>query len=190
MKGDSWRHGGIFDDEDVKIRLEFMHAVDKSLDQITVTELCEKTGIARQVFYKYFDSKYSLHWWWPTFIHRFYLNEVGRTIDIETGYFHHIRLLSMEKEFFQIATQYTLASSCLRSPMPQYRKMALLETLQDYRLIDVDDELLFCLEAWVKIETETLTEWYRQGTTPEPHEAVERILSIFPPRLYDVLSIE
>ncbi len=70
------------------------------------------------MFYRYFDSKYSLHWWWPMHVHKFYLIEVGRTMDWETGYFHHLKLLSLESEFFKVATQYTLnfqasAVSCL-----------------------------------------------------------------------------
>ena len=82
-----WEPKGILDDEDVRMRLRIMHAVDKSLDQIKVTDLCEKIGISRQMFYRYFDSKYSLHWWWPMHVHKFYLIEVGRTMDWETGYF-------------------------------------------------------------------------------------------------------
>lgn len=38
-----WEPKGILDDEDVRMRLRIMHAVDKSLDQIKVTDLCEKS---------------------------------------------------------------------------------------------------------------------------------------------------
>ncbi|WP_139652700.1 TetR/AcrR family transcriptional regulator [Raoultibacter phocaeensis] len=190
MKNDAWEPQGLFDSEDVQIKLRIMHAVDGSLDQITVADLCEKTGISRQTFYRNFDSKYSLHWWWPTHIHKFYLVEVGRTIDWETGYFHHIRLLSLEKDFFEVATQYTLNFPTERSIMPHYRKCALIETLRDYRDIEIDDDLMFCVNTWVKTETEILTEWYRLGTTPSPREAAAKIAGVIPKRLYDALSME
>lgn len=190
MKNDAWEPQGLFDNEDVQIKLRIMHAVDGSLDQITVADLCEKTGISRQTFYRNFDSKYSLHWWWPTHIHKFYLVEVGRTIDWETGYFHHIRLLSLEKDFFEVATQYTLSSPTERSIMPHYRKCALMETLRDYRSIEIDDDLMFCIDTWVKTETEILTEWYRLATTPPPKEAAAKLISVMPRRLYDALSME
>ena len=141
----------FLDDPDVQEKLRIMHAVDRSLDQITVTELCARAGISRQAFYRHFADKYSLHWWWPTFVHRFYLVEVGRTIDCETGYVNHIRLLSREKDFFRIATQYTLNISTERTVMPHFRKCALLETLQDYRQVEINDELMFCLDSWVKL---------------------------------------
>ncbi|MEG0376548.1 MAG: TetR/AcrR family transcriptional regulator, partial [Raoultibacter sp.] len=179
-----------FDNEDVQMKLRIMHSVEQSLDQIKVSDLCEKAGISRQTFYRHFDSKYSLHWWWPTHIHKFYLIEVGRTIDWETGYFHHIRLLSLEKEFFKTATQYTLNSPSERSIMPHYRRCALYETLEDYRHIEINDELDFCLDSWVKTETEILTEWYRLGTTPPPKEAAEKLARVVPKMLYDALSME
>lgn len=189
MRIDSWEPAGLFDDEDVQMKLRIMHAVDRSLDRIKVSELCERAGISRQTFYRHFDSKYSLHWWWPVHVHKFYLVEVGRTIDWETGYFHHIRLLSLERDFFQIATQYTLNLPCERSIMPHYRKCAILETLQDYRHADIDDDLAFCIDAWVKTETEILTEWYRLGTTPEPAEAAAKLLCVIPRPLFEALSL-
>lgn len=189
MNHDAWEPRGLFDSEDVQIKLRIMHAVDRSLDQVTVADLCEKTGISRQTFYRNFDSKYSLHWWWPTHIHKFYLIEVGRTIDWETGYFHHIRLLSLEKDFFEVATQYTLNSPIERSIMPHYRKCALMETLRDYRGIEIDDDLMFCVDTWVKTETEILTEWYRLGAAPPPGEAAAKLVSVMPRTLYEALSM-
>ncbi|WP_244596934.1 TetR/AcrR family transcriptional regulator [Paraeggerthella hongkongensis] len=190
MKVDSWEPKGLFDDEDVQMKLRIMHAVDRSLDQIKVTDLCERAGISRQMFYRHFDSKYSLHWWWPTHVHKFYLVEIGRTIDWETGYFHHLTLLSLESDFFKVATQYTLNCSSERSIMPHYRKCALLETLQDYRHIEISDELMFCLDRWVKTETEILTEWYRMGTMPLPQEAAEKLALAAPRMLYDALLMD
>ena len=108
----------IFGEEGVQLKLKIMHAVDRSLDQITVSRVCERAGVSRQTFYRNFDSKYSLHWWWPMHVHRFYLAEVGRTIDWETGYYHHVQLLSMEKDYFKVATQYTVNFPCVNSIMP------------------------------------------------------------------------
>lgn len=190
MKNELWGPNNLFDDPDVQMKLHIMHAVDRSLDQITITELCARAGISRQTFYRHFDSKYDLHWWWPTYAHRFYLVEVGRTIDWETGYFHHIRLLSLEKDFFKVATQYTLDIPTDRTIMPHFRKCALIETLQDYRRIGVDDELAFCVDSWVHLETDILTKWYRLGTTPPPKEAAAKLVSIMPPLLYEAFKVE
>lgn len=189
MKREPWDPDSFLNDADAQAKLRIMHAVDRSLDQITVTQICTRAGMSRQAFYRHFPDKYSLHWWWPTFVHRFYLVEVGRTIDWETGYLHHIRLLSLEKDFFRVATQYTLNISTERTVMPHFRKCALLETLQDYQHVAVDESLMFCIDSWVKTETEILTEWYRLGNVPDPQTASRRLASIMPRRLYDILSV-
>ena len=183
-----WTMADIFADKDVQIKLSIMHAVDKSLDRITVSEICKKANISRQTFYRNFDSKYSLHWWWPTYVHRFYLAEVGRTLDWETGYSHHIELLLMERDFFRVATQYTATISSLDSIMPHFRELTLLETLKDYQGVEIDNDLLFCIESWVKMETEVLTEWFRLDSTPSPQEGARRLVSIMPPALFEAVN--
>jgi len=190
LSTEAWEQAVIFDDPEVRARRHIMHAVDKSLDQITITELCNKAGVSRQTFYRLFNSKYDLHWWWPMHVHRFYLAEVGRTIDWETGYYHQVRLLSVEKDFFKIATQYTLNISTERTIMPHFREVTLVETLQDYRHVTVDDELMFVIENWIKMETEILTKWYRLGTTPPPREAATKLVNLMPRMLYDAFKLD
>ena len=48
---------------------------------------------------------------------------------------------------------------------------------------------MFCIDSWVKTETEILTEWYRLGNVPDPQTASRRLASIMPRRLYDILSV-
>ena len=84
----------IFNSPDLSIKMKILHAVNKSLDQITVAEICRNAGISRQTFYRHFESKYDIPWWYSIFCRQFYLNEIGRTIDWKTGYYHHLRLIA------------------------------------------------------------------------------------------------
>lgn len=90
----------VFNTPDICTKMKIMHAVDKSLDRVTISEICEKAGISRQTFYRHFKSKYDIPWWFSIFCRQFYLNEIGRTIDWHTGYYHHIRLIATERDFF------------------------------------------------------------------------------------------
>ena len=180
----------VFGEEGVGLKLRIMHAVDRSLDELTVARICERAGVSRQVFYRNFDSKYSLHWWWPMHVHRFYLAEVGRSLDWLTGYERHIELLSMEKDFFRIATGYTATMPCVNSVMPGFRRLVLMETLRDYRGMEIDQEMRFIIDNWVKTETEVLTDWYRNGSTPAPAEAARLLVELIPPRLHDAMRVE
>ena len=75
----------IFNSPELSTKMKILHAVDKSLDQITVAEICRNAGISRQTFYRHFESKYDIPWWYSIFCRQFYLNEIGRTIDWRTG---------------------------------------------------------------------------------------------------------
>lgn len=70
----------IFDTPDLKTKMSILHAVDQSLDRMTISEICEKANISRQTFYRHFRSKYDIPWWFCIFCRQFYLNEIGRTI--------------------------------------------------------------------------------------------------------------
>ena len=55
--------------------------------------------------------------------------------------------------------------------------------------IEIDEDLMFCIDSWVKTETEIFTEWYRLGTAPDPEKAAHWLVSIIPPRLYEALKM-
>lgn len=50
----------IFTSPDLSTKMRILHAVNKSLDQITVSEICRNAGISRQTFYRHFESKYDI----------------------------------------------------------------------------------------------------------------------------------
>lgn len=66
----------IFTSPDLSTKMRILHAVNKSLDQITVGEICHNAGISRQTFYRHFESKYDIPWWYSIFCRQFYLNEI------------------------------------------------------------------------------------------------------------------
>lgn len=104
----------IFNSPDLSIKMKILHAVNKSLDQITVAEICRNAGISRQTFYRHFESKYDIPWWYSIFCRQFYLNEIGRTIDWKTGYYHHLRLIAQERDS-------SVSPSSIRSTRPSGR---------------------------------------------------------------------
>lgn len=112
----------IFNSPDLSIKMKILHAVNKSLDQITVAEICRNAGISRQTFYRHFESKYDIPWWHSIFCRQFYLNEIGRTIDWKTGYYHHLRLIAQERDFFRESIQYSINTPFGQTIMPENRK--------------------------------------------------------------------
>lgn len=122
-------HGqDIFGSPELRTKMKILHAVDKSLDRITIAEICENAGISRQTFYRHFQSKYDIPWWHSIFCRQFYLNEIGRTIDWKTGYYHHLRLIAQERDFYRKSIQYSINTPFGQTVMPENRKTVLLET--------------------------------------------------------------
>ena len=113
----------VFNTPDIRTKMKIMHAVDKSLDRVTISEICEKAGISRQTFYRHFKSKYDIPWWFSIFCRQFYLNEIGRTIDWRTGYYHHIRLIATERDF---SANQSSTASARHLASPSCRKIAKL----------------------------------------------------------------
>jgi len=175
---------------DVEMRLTIMHAVDQPLDTISVKRICGNAGISRDTFYRYFESKFDIPLWHGQYVQQFYLNEIGRTIDWHTGYFHDFRMLAEEGEFYARAMPMVTSNIDGLPLMFDHRRKVILETLCDYRHCKVDEGLSFCLDAFVQIETELVAKWLVAGCKdPNPEVFAERMLSIVPPRLYTAMEL-
>lgn len=190
MLPDLARGNDFFDSPELRTKMKILHAVDKSLDHITISEICENAGISRQTFYRHFESKYDIPWWHAIFCRQFYLNEIGRTVDWKTGYYHHLRLISQERDFYCKSIQYSINTPFGQTVMPENRKTVLLETLETYRQVPIDHNMLFMVEVFSKLECEVLNDWFRSSEPTNLVQWTDDLLSIVPDRLYRALKIE
>lgn len=182
--------GGIFDSPDVKTKMKILHAVDRSLDRITISEICKNAGISRQTFYRHFKSKYDIPSWHTIFCRQFYLNEIGRSINWETGYYHHLRLITEERDFYRKSIQYTINEPFGQTIIPESRKNVIFETLARYRKIPINHNMRFIVETFSKLECEVLNNWMRSGRETNLAQWTDDLLSIVPDRLYRAMQID
>lgn len=184
-------HGNdIFESPDIRTKMKILHGVNKSLDQITISEICANAGVSRQTFYRHFESKYDIPWWHFIFCRQFYLNEIGRTIDWETGYYHHLRLIDQERDFYRKSIQYSINTPFGQTVMPENRKTVLLETLERYRRVSVDHNMMFLVEIFSKLECEVLNDWFRSDQPTNLAQWTDDLVSLVPDRLFRALQIE
>ncbi len=170
--------------------MKILHGVNKSLDQITISEICANAGVSRQTFYRHFESKYDIPWWHSIFCRQFYLNEIGRTIDWETGYYHHLRLIDQERDFYRKSIQYSINTPFGQTVMPENRKTVLLETLERCRRVSVDHNMMFLVEIFSKLECEVLNDWFRSDQPTNLAQWTDDLVSLVPDRLFRALQIE
>lgn len=190
MLSDLARGEDIFESPEIKTKMKILHGVDKSLDQITISEICRNAGVSRQTFYRHFKSKFDIPWWHAIFCRQFYLNEIGRTIDWETGYYHHLRLISQERDFYRKSIQYSISTPFGQTVMPENRKTVLLETLEKYRHVPIDHNMMFMVEVFSKLECEVLNDWFRSDQETNLVQWTDDLLSIVPDRLYRALQVD
>ena len=184
-------HGNdIFESPDIRTKMKILHGVNKSLDQITISEICANAGVSRQTFYRHFESKYDIPWWHSIFCRQFYLNEIGRTIDWETGYYHHLRLIDQERDFYRKSIQYSINTPFGQTVMPENRKTVLLETLERSRRVSVDHNRMFLVEIFSKLECEVLNDWFRSDQPTNLAQWTDDLVSLVPDRLFRALQIE
>ena len=180
----------VFGSPEIRTKMKILHAVDKSLDRITIAEICENAGISRQTFYRHFESKYDIPWWHSIFCRQFYLNEIGRTIDWKTGYYHHLRLIAQERDFYRKSIQYSINTPFGQTVMPENRRTVLLDTLENYRHVTVDENMRFIVEVFSKLECEVLNDWFRSDAPTDLVRWTDDLVSLVPDRLYRALKIE
>ncbi|WP_165043565.1 MULTISPECIES: TetR/AcrR family transcriptional regulator [unclassified Adlercreutzia] len=180
----------VFNAQELRIRMGILHAVDKSLDRMTVSEICKNAGVSRQTFYRYFESKYDIPCWHTIYCRQFYLNEIGRTIGWETGYYHHIRLIFQEYDFYSKSIQYSVNTPFGRSILPEDRKKVLLETLEKYRHEPINRNMLFIVETFARLECEVMNDWLRSSRPADLESWTEDLVSIVPTRLFRALDLK
>ena len=77
----------------VETRLRIMHAVDRPIDELTCAAICAKADVSRQLFYRYFDSKFDIPYWFATECDRSTISEIGRSLTWEEGFSDFFSLL-------------------------------------------------------------------------------------------------
>lgn len=170
--------------------MRILHAVNKSLDQITVGEICHNAGISRQTFYRHFESKYDIPWWYSIFCRQFYLNEIGRTIDWKTGTTTICASSPKSADFFRESIQYSINTAPSgQTIMPENRKSVLFDTLENYRHVEVNDNLRFIVEIFSKLECEVMNDWFRSDEPTNLARWTDDLVSLVPDRLYRALEI-
>jgi AcrR family transcriptional regulator len=175
---------------DIQMKFRILRAVDQPIDELSVKDICANAHISRDTFYRHFASKYDIAVWHGEYVQGFNLDNVGRTIDWQTGYYLDFSLLAAEERFYTRALR-NLGRNVGEFPlMNDHRKNVIVETLQDWRKIPLNDSLMFCLDAFVTMETMLVSRWLRDGCNPEPSVFAKRMMDVVPHPLVSAMSLD
>ena len=74
--------------------------------------------------------------------------------------------------------------------MPENRKTVLLDTLENYRHVTVNDNMRSSSEVFSKLECEVLNDWFRSDAPTDLARWTDDLVSLVPDRLYRALRID
>lgn len=189
-----WRKvGGVveLDSKALSTRLHILKSVNKSLDEITVNEICENAGISRQTFYNHFESKYMLRSWWSEYCEQFTLDRIGIDLSWEEGSIRYAQMMLLPGGFI-----FQSAANNWSDPEPyQYdlleRRVVALKKACEFRNVEVTPDLEYSISIYAQSfrlcgnEISALGEEAFEGL----NTICKRFVLLVPTLLYDALQL-
>lgn len=143
-----------------------MHAVDRPIDELTCAAICEKAGVSRQLFYRYFDSKFDIPFWYTIECDRASIAEIGRTLTWQEGLEDFFSLLHDERDTFRHFAA-SKDSRATRHRADDRRSEIFIETIQ-LNGGEITDDLTFFAEMYANSFNKALALWISDGMTRSP----------------------
>lgn len=157
------------------------------LKDITVWDICEKSGVSKSSFYRMFADKFDIAFWCQKFPIENGIGQMGRTLTCFEGISVTFEGLALFKSLFQKAKD----PLCLVPLEERGRVVAanmLRDTLSECHGMEMDDTLSFQIE-WITKAGADASRWWLDGRLDKsPAEMAELVESCYPDELRGVLN--
>lgn len=177
---------GALEDVD-EVRARIINAIDRPIEQLSITDICQAANITKQTFYSRFSSKYDIANWYCMQSEKQTLYQIGRTLSWEDGVLAHFLAISKQSKLLRW-TSFNGEKDTGEATKVRHRA-ALLETLEGYRGVVVDQRLKFLIEAYLEMEIYLSGEWFRTGCNPSAEVFASYYLDCIPTKLYNALQL-
>lgn len=171
-------------------KLRIVCAIDRPIDEMTVSEICQKAGVSRQTFYNHFESKDELLPWWGIWCDTHYLAQIGRTYSWEEGFLRSTYVFRWGSSFLTSGLGHGDAIPYLGAhPVAQYNIEAFTETVRLVTGKEPDDILAYDIRSFAHFESENVIDSCRRGMAVSPLIGAKQIVSMVPALLYDAIQL-
>ncbi len=155
-----------------------MHAVDRPIDELTCAAICERAGVSRQLFYRYFDSKFDIPFWYTLECDRASIAEIGRTLTWREGLEDFFTLLYDERDTFRHFAA-SKDSRAARHRADDRRSEVFSETIA-LNGGKLTDDLIFFSEMYANSFNKALALWISDGMTRSPVHMAQLLYELAP----------
>jgi len=181
------------DADNADMRTHILQAVmtltaTKSLDELSVKDICDEAYVSRRTFYNYFTDKYDVVSWFFQSTERAHISAIGRT---ETWYDAIFFVAETVSKFQLFAQGINDSRKLVKQSSAIIWEEELIRTVTDYKKVPLTEELRYQIGIWSRTITEEVGIW-KYGVLDDCSVAqFSRILEDCVPRtLHDLLSVD
>ena len=151
--------------DDFQRKLRVFHAAGESSGAFSVKEICERSGISRSTFYRYFSSQEDFCCWFVLFCANSTADRIGTQYDWHEGLLRYFRLLEWEYDALRVCAKWG-GDACI-SYVASCRGDALRKALG--LMGPVGDGLDFAVTWYAQAEMRAIMSWLwaREKEAPE-----------------------
>lgn len=164
-------------------------AKEKEFDKISVREICDTAGVAKSTFYSNFQDKYAVIHWHYDMVMGAGVNKIGRTLSWEEGHLITSFGFAAEKPLYNLARKSTDQNGLLPYGI-RNREAVLIETLTQYRKVDLTDKLRFQITAVAAAEQAVVQRYLNSAKPIDVLAYVDNMVDIIPKELFEAMQIE
>lgn len=172
----------------IETKLKIFHAIDRPIDQMTVSMICEKSGISRQLFYRYFDSKYDIPFWYTVECDRATISEIGRSLTWKDGLEDFFTLIYDERQIMRYFAN-SKDSRSSRHMADERRYDVFVETITQFRGKELDQELDFYASTFSNTFNKAFSMWIKQEMSIPPKTIAMYIYELVPTKLHNAMEL-
>lgn len=158
-----------------------------SVDRITVKDIVEGAGVARQTFYRNFLDKYDLINWYFDKLVLACFEEIGVSHTVEESLTQKLKFIREEKAFFMGAfrsdDQNSLREHDFELILGFYQDLILKRTKKA-----PGEDIRFLLEMYCQGSVYMTVKWILGGMEEEPEQIARKLVEAMPAKLEEVFE--
>ena len=176
---------------DYQDRIAVVRSIDAPLSTLTVNEICERSGVTRKWFYRHFNAKYDIVYWFLGFCFELSLYEIGRTMTWAEGIEALLSLVVEGKEV--LIAEYKDLGTKPKSyywPLGQRRVDEMRKTLTECRGVEMTHDLEIEMQLYSSMVPDLIRFYLISDPLPEPESYARLWEDVVPNRLHAAMELE
>lgn len=164
-------------------------AKDKTIDQMTIQEICDKAQISRTTFYRHFKDKVEASEWAVLRASASGFGSIGRSLNCKEGFMLSLSIAIRFKGSFVAAGSIgSKVYPALRGNFDECMCNMYFDTITKYKRLPLDEGTEFVVRAWSRTLGDCLDVWRLKGFEIPVERMAEYLERCMPCELRDLFN--